>query len=144
MFDPARSTRRVWRTAAKSVCLNLTPGGQLWVESRGSDVVSGKLDPSGTAGALSPAPSVASRSRWGRPGYVANLWLNPSDPVIQVTLWCGPGNDHWSLCLLVGRFSREVAWEYGRCVLNTAPLVHFRYCICISLLMSAFTFRLLN
>lgn len=63
MFDPARLTWRVWHAAAKAVCLNLTPEGQLWVESCGSDVVGGTLDPSGTAGALSPAPSVASRSR---------------------------------------------------------------------------------
>lgn len=63
MFDPTRLTWRVWCAVAKSVRLNLTPEGQLWVESRGSDVVGGKLDPSGTAGDRAPAPSVASRSR---------------------------------------------------------------------------------
>lgn len=51
MFDPARLTWRVWRAAAKAVRLNLTAEGQFWVESRWSDVVGGKLDPSGTAGA---------------------------------------------------------------------------------------------
>lgn len=64
-FDPAPLTGRVWHAAADSVRLNITTEGQLWVESHGSDVVSGKLDPSGTAGALSPAPWVASRSRCG-------------------------------------------------------------------------------
>lgn len=63
MFDPSRLTWRVWRAVAKAVRLNLTPEGQLWVESSGSDVVGGTLDPSGTAGTLSPAPSVASWSR---------------------------------------------------------------------------------
>lgn len=58
-------TRRVWRSTTKAIYLNLTLDGQLWVESCGSDVVGGKLDPSGTAGALSPASLVASWS-WSR------------------------------------------------------------------------------
>lgn len=56
-------TWRVWHSTAKAIYLNLTLDGQLWVESCGSDVVGGKLDPSGTAGALSPASLVASWSR---------------------------------------------------------------------------------
>lgn len=42
------------------IYLNLTQDGQLWVESCGSDVVGGTLDPSGTAGTLSPPRPVAS------------------------------------------------------------------------------------
>lgn len=42
----------MWHSTAKAIYLNLTLDGQLWVESCGSDVVGGKLDPSGTAGAF--------------------------------------------------------------------------------------------
>lgn len=58
-------TWRVGRSATKAIYLNLTLDGQLWVQSCGSDVVGGELDPSGTAGALSPAGLVASWS-WSR------------------------------------------------------------------------------
>lgn len=57
----------MWRSTAKAIYLNLTLDGQLWVQSCGSDVVGGKLDPSGTAGAFLPAGLVAS---WSGPDEV--------------------------------------------------------------------------
>ena len=101
-------TRRVWRSTTKAIYLNLTLDGQLWVESCGSDVVGGKLDPSGTAGAPSPASLVASWSwsRWGRAwlGFAYSGLSAPpttSDTPVHVALWCGRVNEHWLACLCV-------------------------------------------
>ena len=46
----------MWHSAAKAIYLNLTVEGQLRVESCGSDVVGGRMGPSGTAGTLSGSP----------------------------------------------------------------------------------------
>lgn len=118
-------TWRVWHSTAKAIYLNLTLDGQLWVEACGSDVVGGKLDPSGTAGALSPACLVASWSwsRWGRPwsGLAYRGLSAPrttSDTLVHVALWCGLVNDHWLLCLCVCWviFQRDPWAEQRRCI----------------------------
>lgn len=73
-------TWRVWHSTTKAIYLNLTLDGQLWVESCGTDVVGGKLGPSGTAGVLSHHAGLVaswSSSRWaGRPwsGFAFIPW----------------------------------------------------------------------
>ncbi len=83
-------TWRVWHSTAKAIYLNLTLDGQLWVESCGSDVVGGKMDPSGTAGTLSPACLVASWSwhSYSRDSLTVVLSVPPttSDTLVHVAL----------------------------------------------------------
>lgn len=98
-------TWRVWHSTAWAVYLNLTQDGQLWVESCRSDVVGGKLGPSGTAGTLFTSETgciiavvhMRSASAGNR-----LLWLVWATGTESIRYSCPRGSLMWGFLMIAG------------------------------------------